>query len=36
VQRATAEEAAAHEQYLDALEKQAKGPSIWRKLLAAS
>jgi DNA polymerase III subunit epsilon len=32
VQRATPEEFAAHESYLDALEKQAKGPSVWRKL----
>ena len=32
VQRATPEELAAHESYLDALEKQAKGPSVWRKL----
>ena len=32
VQRATAEELAAHEQYLDALEKQAKAPSLWRRL----
>jgi len=32
VQRATPEELAAHEQYLDALEKQAKAPSLWRRL----
>ena len=32
VQRASAEELAAHEQYLDAMEKDAKGPSLWRKL----
>jgi DNA polymerase-3 subunit epsilon len=32
VQRASAEELAAHEQYLDAMEKEAKGPSLWRKL----
>jgi DNA polymerase-3 subunit epsilon len=32
VQRATPEELTAHESYLDALEKQAKGPSVWRKL----
>jgi DNA polymerase-3 subunit epsilon len=32
VQRATPEELATHEGYLDALEKQAKGPSVWRKL----
>jgi len=35
VQRASAEELAAHESYLDALEKDAKGPSLWRRLLAA-
>jgi DNA polymerase-3 subunit epsilon len=34
VQRASAEEAALHERYLDALEKDAKGPSLWRRLLA--
>jgi DNA polymerase-3 subunit epsilon len=27
------EEVALHEQYLDAMEKEAKGPSLWRKLL---
>ena len=32
VQRATAEELASHEQYLDAMEKEAKGPSLWRRL----
>jgi DNA polymerase-3 subunit epsilon len=32
VQRASAEELAAHEQYLDAMEKDAKGPSLWRTL----
>jgi DNA polymerase-3 subunit epsilon len=32
VQRATAEEAALHESYLDALEKDAKGRSVWRRL----
>jgi DNA polymerase-3 subunit epsilon len=32
VQRATAEELAAHEKYLDAMEKDAKGPALWRKL----
>ncbi|HVL35108.1 MAG TPA: DNA polymerase III subunit epsilon [Burkholderiales bacterium] len=31
VQRASAEEIAAHERYLDALEKEAKGPSVWRQ-----
>jgi DNA polymerase-3 subunit epsilon len=30
VQRASAEELAAHEKYLDSLEKDAKGPSVWR------
>ncbi len=30
VQRASPEELAAHEQYLDALEKDAKKPSVWR------
>ncbi|MGH8692262.1 MAG: DNA polymerase III subunit epsilon [Burkholderiales bacterium] len=32
VQRASAEETAAHEQYLDAMEKEAKGGSVWRRL----
>jgi DNA polymerase-3 subunit epsilon len=32
VQRASLEELAAHEQYLDAMEKEAKGPSLWRRL----
>jgi DNA polymerase-3 subunit epsilon len=35
VQRASPEEASAHEKYLDALEKDAKGPSVWRRLSAA-
>src|SRR5262245_22563881 len=35
VQRASPEELAAHESYLDALEKDAKGPSVWRRLSAA-
>jgi len=35
VQRASAEEAASHEKYLDALEKDARGPSVWRRVLAA-
>ena len=35
VQRASPEELAAHESYLDALEKDAKGPSLWRRLGAA-
>jgi DNA polymerase-3 subunit epsilon len=34
VQRASPEELAAHEKYLDALEKDAKGPSVWRLLAA--
>ena len=34
VQRASAEELAAHEQYLDAMEKEAKGASVWRKRAA--
>jgi DNA polymerase III subunit epsilon len=33
VQRASAEELAAHERYLDALEKEKRGPSLWRQLL---
>jgi DNA polymerase-3 subunit epsilon len=32
VQRASAEEAALHESYLDALEKDGKGRSVWRRL----
>jgi DNA polymerase-3 subunit epsilon len=32
VQRASAEELAAHEQYLDAMEKDARGASLWRRL----
>ncbi|HET9350564.1 MAG TPA: DNA polymerase III subunit epsilon [Burkholderiales bacterium] len=32
VQHASLEELAAHEQYLDAMEKDAKGPSVWRRL----
>src|SRR5688572_32426190 len=36
VQRATPEELAQHERYLDLLEKDAKGPSVWRRLLAAT
>ena len=35
VQRATPDEIAAHEKYLDALEKDAKGPCVWRRLSAA-
>ncbi len=36
VQRASAEELAAHEQYLDAMEKEAKGPALWRRILASA
>jgi DNA polymerase III subunit epsilon len=32
VQRASPEELAAHEQYLDAMENDAKSPSVWRRL----
>ena len=35
VQRASAEELALHEAYLDAMEKDAKGASVWRRLLAS-
>lgn len=33
VQRASPEELASHEQYLDAMEKEAKGRSLWRRIL---
>jgi DNA polymerase-3 subunit epsilon len=36
VQRASAEELALHEQYLDAMEKEAKGPSLWRRILGSA
>jgi DNA polymerase-3 subunit epsilon len=36
VQRATPEEVASHEKYLDALEKESKGRSVWRRLASAS
>ena len=36
VQRASPDELAAHEQYLDAMEKDAKGPALWRRILAPS
>jgi DNA polymerase-3 subunit epsilon len=36
VLRATPEELAAHELYLDLLEKEAKGPSVWRKAESVS
>ncbi|TAK86500.1 MAG: DNA polymerase III subunit epsilon [Betaproteobacteria bacterium] len=32
VQRASPEELASHEKYLDALEKDARGPGVWRRL----
>ena len=35
VQRPAAVELALHEQYLDAMEKDAKGASVWRRLLAS-
>ena len=35
VQRPSAEELAVHEAYLDAMEKDAKGASVWRRLLAS-
>jgi DNA polymerase-3 subunit epsilon len=35
VQRASSEELASHEKYLDALEKDARGPSLWRRLASA-
>jgi len=33
VQQATPEELRSHEQYLDAMEKEAKAPSLWRRIL---
>jgi DNA polymerase-3 subunit epsilon len=36
VQRASPQELAAHEEYLDAMEKEAKGPSLWRRILGAA
>jgi DNA polymerase-3 subunit epsilon len=36
VVRALPDEAALHEKYLDAMEKDAKGPALWRKLAAVS
>ena len=35
VQRATPDEAAAHEKYLDSLEKDTSAPSLWRKVTAS-
>ena len=36
VQQATPEELRSHEQYLDAMEKEAKGPSLWRRILGSA
>ena len=36
VQRASSEELAAHEQYLDAMEKEAKAPTLWRRILGSA
>ena len=36
VLRASADEAAAHERYLEQMEKQAKAPSLWRRILGAA
>jgi DNA polymerase-3 subunit epsilon len=36
VQRASPEELAAHEQYLDAMDKEAKGGSLWRRILGSA
>jgi DNA polymerase-3 subunit epsilon len=36
VLRAATDEVAAHEQYLDAMEKEANGPALWRRILKAS
>ena len=36
VVRAAAEELVLHEQYLDAMEKEAKGPPVWRRILQPS
>jgi DNA polymerase-3 subunit epsilon len=36
VQRASPEELAAHEQFLDAMERDAKGPSVWRRILGTA
>ena len=35
VVRAAPEELALHEKYLDAMEKEAKGPALWRRILKA-
>src|SRR5919106_581204 len=36
VQRASPDELAAHEQYLSAMEKEAKGPALWRRILGSA
>jgi DNA polymerase-3 subunit epsilon len=36
VQRASPAELAAHEQYLDAMEKEAKSPALWRRILGSA
>ncbi|HWA39098.1 MAG TPA: DNA polymerase III subunit epsilon [Burkholderiales bacterium] len=36
VLRATPEEIALHDKYLDGMEKEAKGPALWRRILGAS
>jgi len=36
VQRASPGELASHEQYLDAMEKEAKGPTLWRRILGST
>jgi hypothetical protein len=36
VVRASPEELSAHERYLDALEKQTKAPSVWRRILGTA
>jgi len=36
VQQATPAEILSHEQYLDAMEKEAKGPSLWRRILGST
>ena len=36
VQRASPDELASHEQYLDAMENEAKGPTLWRRILGST
>jgi hypothetical protein len=36
IRPAAPDEVALHERYLDAMEKDAKGPALWRRLAAAS